>query len=122
MLPPLDYSTIVYDPPIGSLKKYFFAPPKITMTPEEIKEYRKNLRILFFHENFFSFSVDFCFYYYVFESEHLFLLEIRVSFEIENMVPPQPCKTFEDFNFDSLLNQTIAAAEYKVSNPHSLLL
>lgn len=46
ILPPLDYSSIVYDPPIGNLKKYFFTPPKNTMTPEEIKEYRKNLRMI----------------------------------------------------------------------------
>lgn len=51
----------------------------------------------------------------------IIFLEIRVSFEIDSMVPPQPCKTFEDFHFDSLLNQSIVTAEYKVHFLSSLI-
>jgi ATP-dependent RNA helicase DDX42 len=44
-------------------------------------------------------------------------LQIRVSFEVESMVPPQPCKTFDDFHFDSTLDQAIVVAEYKEPTP-----
>lgn len=108
-LPPIDHSRIIYT----KIEKNFYKPPKYSMTPEEVKEFRRSHRMsqtvkktIIQHIQNQKLRND-----YTFTTDEI---EIRVSWEKDWQSPPQPCRNFEDYGFEIGLTTAIKNAGYEV--------